>query len=456
MGKHLLIVLFMFCAITVFSQMAPFVQLSGSGVTTYAPVNGFSFSHHSNVAMNISSLTVKWDLRTLMGEPVIDGVFKWEAGARTPSDYLDYCDCVLLECSPKKSVGYMVYIKITPIVPKSGEGYGYNAPGSPSWQNVFCARNGEPMTTKVPSFNGNTAKDIWKSGFYVTGVVLIRQGGNDGFLEADASKQQADYEKQKVVEEQSKNKFKALQHPFTLTANNNDTVYSSSFRLFKEIDPYFSKAVFIIISINRQTNLGDVAGSPEEVLMLSEGWNVVSYYIRSSGFALRDSIRVFLKKQEEKVLLSDDFNDGIMDDRWIVSGYVSDYVYVTESNGFVLIKQGGERTRTYLKSRPLIINPDKKLIIEFKSTFRKDIYCTDAWLYINNFSMQCKKKCDVPEQIKVVCDLKNGLTQRFVDNEEIYRRENTSIALDEGKIQIGFSCSQFEKWELDDVMVYQE
>ncbi len=190
--------------------------------------------------------------------------------------------------------------------------------------------------------------------------------------------------------------------------------------------------------------------------MLSEGWNVVWYYIRSSGFALRDSISVFLKKQEEKLLLSDDFNDGIMDDRWIVSGYRSDYVYVTESNGIVLIKQGGERTRIYLKSRPLIIDPDKKLIIEFKSTFRKSIYCTDAWLYINNFSMQCKKKCDVPEQIKVVCDLKNGLIQRFVDNEEIYRRENTSIALDEGKIQIGFSCSQFEKWELDDVMVYQE
>ncbi len=148
-----------------------------------------------------------------MGEPVIDGVFKWEAGARAPSDYLDYRDCVLLECSPKKRVGYMVYIKITPTVPKSGEGYGYNTPGSPSWQDVFCARNGEPMNTKVPSFNGKTAKDIWKNGFYVTGVVLIRQGGNDGFLEADASKQQVDYENKKSLRSGVKTNLKYFSTP---------------------------------------------------------------------------------------------------------------------------------------------------------------------------------------------------------------------------------------------------
>lgn len=457
MKKHLFLVLCLCCGMTALPQAvtAPFVHLSGSGVTTYVPASGFSFSHHSNVAMNIRSVTVKWDLQTLMGEPVIDGVFKWEAGAGTPVDYLDYRDCVLLECSPKKSVGYMVYIKITPTVPKSGEGYGFNTPGSPSWQNVFCTRKGEPMTTKVPAFNTNTAKSIWKNGFYVTGVVLIRQGGNDGFLEADNKTPPAEYEKQKIAAERDKDKFKALQHPFTLSVDNNDTVYSNRLRLFKEINPYFSKALFIITSANLQTNLGDMAESPDEDLMLTAGWNTVWYYVRSNGFAIKDSINVFLKKQDNQVLLNDDFNDGVLDDRWIVSGYTSEYVFVKETYGIVLIKQGGDRTSVRLKSKPLIIDPDKKLIIEFKSTFRKDIYCTSAWFHVNNFSIQCRKKCDVPEQIKVVCDLKSGLTQCFADNEEISRRENSSIQLDDGKIQIGFSCSQFEKWEIDDIVVYQ-
>lgn len=43
-----------------------------------------------------------------MGEPVVNGAFKWTAGADTPVDYLDYRDYVLLECTPKKSDGYLV------------------------------------------------------------------------------------------------------------------------------------------------------------------------------------------------------------------------------------------------------------------------------------------------------------------------------------------------------------
>jgi hypothetical protein len=135
------------------------------------------------------------------------------------------------------------------------------------------------------------------------------------------------------------------------------------------------------------------------------------------------------------VLLSDDFDDGILDDRWIVAGYASPYVS--------------------LKSRPLPVDPDKKLIISFKSTFRKDIMCTDAWFYINNLSIRCRKRCDVAENIQVICDLKSGLTQCFVDGEEIARRENTPIRITDGTVQIRFVCSNFEKWELDDVRVWQ-
>lgn len=67
-------------SVTAYTQavQAPLVVLSGSGETTYAPINGSDFSHHINYTMNIRSITDKWNLTTLMGEPVIDGVFKWQ------------------------------------------------------------------------------------------------------------------------------------------------------------------------------------------------------------------------------------------------------------------------------------------------------------------------------------------------------------------------------------------
>lgn len=197
-----------------------FVLSSGSGETTYSPVNGFDYSHHSNYTMHFQSITVKWDLRLLMGEPVVNGVFNWVAGEGTPVDYLDYRDYILLECTPKKSAGYLVYIKIMPTVPRSGEGYGLNTPGSPSWKSVFCTRDGKEMTTKVPGFNAEKAREIWKNGFYVTGVVLARQGGNDGYLNSSNETQLLETKKQEELTRRYREKFSALTNPFTLSVRN--------------------------------------------------------------------------------------------------------------------------------------------------------------------------------------------------------------------------------------------
>ncbi|HQJ90786.1 MAG TPA: hypothetical protein PLB70_09225, partial [Paludibacteraceae bacterium] len=196
--KHILIIITAcFLFLDSFAQTSDpiFVLMSGSGETTYSPANGFDYSHHTNYTMNIKSITVKWELNLLMGEPVVNGVFKWSAGKDTPKDYLDYRDYVLLECSPKKGTGYLVYIKINPTVPKSGEGYGFNTPGSPSWKSFFCTRDGKDMTTKVPEFTAEKAREIWKNGFYVTGVVLARQGGKDGFLNSANQTQLAETKK---------------------------------------------------------------------------------------------------------------------------------------------------------------------------------------------------------------------------------------------------------------------
>lgn len=67
-----------------------------SGEITISPNHFYHGSHNYG---EIRNLTIKWNFRTLFGEPVIDGVFKWEAGSNTPIDFLDYRDYVLLKCT---------------------------------------------------------------------------------------------------------------------------------------------------------------------------------------------------------------------------------------------------------------------------------------------------------------------------------------------------------------------
>jgi len=55
---------------------APLVVLSQSGETTYIPANGFDYSHYTNYTLNITDITTKWILNTLMDEPIVDTVFK--------------------------------------------------------------------------------------------------------------------------------------------------------------------------------------------------------------------------------------------------------------------------------------------------------------------------------------------------------------------------------------------
>ena len=116
------------------------VKSFGSGEMTYAPVDGFLYSHHTNYAVNFKSITVKWELGLLKGEPVVNGVYKWEAGPETRLDYLDNRDVVLLECIPKNDTSNVLYIKLTPTAPKSGEGFGESAPASPSWMMCFVPK----------------------------------------------------------------------------------------------------------------------------------------------------------------------------------------------------------------------------------------------------------------------------------------------------------------------------
>ncbi len=455
MKRILLILIFWVSVPQVFSQTnaSKLVMLSGSGETTYAPSGGFSYSHHTNYSMNIRSITVKWDLRLLLGEPVVDGVFQWTAGDNTPVDYLDYRDCVLLECSPQKSFGYLVYIKIAPTVPKSGEGYGFNTPGSPAWSKVFCTRTGEDMTTRVPGFNAKTAKEIWKNGFYVTGVVLVRQGGNDGYLQSDNGAQQEEAKKLQALQQDSFDKYEALKNPFSLSVKNNDTVYTNKIKPIKYIHPYFSNGIFAMII--RNDEFSQSSRSPDAEVNLSPGWNVLSYLIRKTGASFLDSLRIFYSEKGDGSLLKDDFNDGVLDSRWIVEGETGDWVTAREESGILLIRQGGERTGIRINSNKLAVNPNQKLIIEVTSRRSVNIDYYPADILINrNYSLRCRKYCEGPEHARIICDLKNGTAECSVNGEIIRTYERIHFKPEEG-IEIGFYCAYWQQWEIDDISVYQ-
>jgi hypothetical protein len=453
MKKTLTLILVWLWFVQTYSQTSPsnLVELSGSGVTTYAPAGGFDYTHHSNYTMHLKSITVKWDLRLLMGEPVVDGVFKWTAGEGTPADYLDYKDYVLLECSPRKSKGYLVYIKISPTVPKSGEGYGFNTPGSPSWSKVFCNRKGENMNTKVPGFNAQTAKEIWNGGFYVTGVVLARTGGNDEYLQANKETQGDEVKAQEALKKKSQEKYKALLNPFSLSVKNNDTVYNNKIRPIKSLHPYFNTG-FVKLGISNDEFISST-GSVNADIPLSPGWNTFTYFIKGEGVVIYDSLKIFYSAGS--ALLKDDFNDGIIDKKWIVTAEPNNSVGAWERDGVLFIHQGGEHINVRVNSVKLNVDPNRKLIIEVRSLRRNNMSYYPANIQINqNYNIPCRKYADGPENAKIICDLKNGTAESYVNGELIKKCEHIVFKPEEG-IQIGLACDYWQKWEIDEISVYQ-
>lgn len=319
MKKIILLAAICIITVKVFSQ--------GSGEITVYP-NHF-YHGHQNYG-EIKNLTIKWNFRTLFGEPVIDGVFKWEAGSNTPSDFLDYRDYVLLKCAPvKMSVanGHILsfYIAVTPTVPRAGEGYGFNTPGSPSWNDVFIhslweKRQGENKYRLDINYLpyktvGDYAKAIWKGGFKVIDAELVRAGGLDADKTTKSNsssdndvrnapentttqndlKQREAIDRQKQLTQQAKDKYKALKKPYILNIINRDTVSEASLQLLKAINPYFQNGILALSSVSN----GKVISKANTVnvnLQLAEGWNTLRIALKGENYNLKDSLRVYYKK----------------------------------------------------------------------------------------------------------------------------------------------------------------
>ncbi len=102
-----------------------------------------------------TSVTVKYELDSLMGEPTVKASFKWEG---EPCD-LPASTNIWLEV--RDSAGSKGYVKVSPATPDAGEGYGYNTTGSPGWNRLLCGYANNRATECLPS---DRAKDLWTSG----------------------------------------------------------------------------------------------------------------------------------------------------------------------------------------------------------------------------------------------------------------------------------------------------
>lgn len=134
----------------------------------------------------LSEITVTYAFGVLLGEPTIDGTYQWQAGSGTAEDCLAANTTIYIKVG--NSVGQTGYIPISPTVPKSGAGYGFNTKGSPAWGSLIIKDH--PKSGRY--FSSEEAKDFWKSGFSATSFEILGSSRNKAAGEMADKKEQQD------------------------------------------------------------------------------------------------------------------------------------------------------------------------------------------------------------------------------------------------------------------------
>ena len=101
----------------------------------------------------VDSLTVKWNLDSLLGEAVVAGSYKYEGNCEPASDFM-----VWLKVEGSGGWGF---VRIAPVVPEKPNVWGFNTPGSPEWKEAICGYKGNKREKCVPVAS---AKQTWKTG----------------------------------------------------------------------------------------------------------------------------------------------------------------------------------------------------------------------------------------------------------------------------------------------------
>ena len=124
----------------------------------------------------VAAVTVRWYLRTLFGEPVVGGSWKFDTGNQDCKAH--YSTVVWLKVGPG-------WVKLNPLVPRANQGFGFNVAGSPNWGALIC----QPTimnprwfsATKGECISREEAEDAWRG----ESVSDFRMGwnGDQGSLE---------------------------------------------------------------------------------------------------------------------------------------------------------------------------------------------------------------------------------------------------------------------------------
>ncbi len=102
-----------------------------------------------------TSITVRYRLGALMGEPVVAGSwsFQGEDGCSPPHNTV-----VWLKLSNGAAYGW---VRLDPGVPTANRGFGYNSPGSPNWGQLVCGFNG---SGPAGCMSDAQARAMWANG----------------------------------------------------------------------------------------------------------------------------------------------------------------------------------------------------------------------------------------------------------------------------------------------------
>lgn len=148
-------------------------------------LNRTAFSHGP---CQIRSMDVRYRFSVIMGDPVINGSYQWDAGAGTAADCLPPEVSVWLEV---QNAGATRWVEIDPAEVESGAGWAYNVAGSPSLGQVFCDLGGGGC------LDAAAAGDLWANGFDVVGFRLV-----GGEAEARQRLREAEAERRREAERQ--------------------------------------------------------------------------------------------------------------------------------------------------------------------------------------------------------------------------------------------------------------
>lgn len=131
---------------------------------------------------NVSSITSKVRLSTLVGEPTVYVNIKWRNGSGSSSDCLDNEKFNLFVKIYSNYSGSYFYIPADGaigLIPDGDNTWGQNPlAGSPSWDELLAK---DPLyKTQNGGYNfvsADYAKSVWKYGFALSAVVLMDKSG---------------------------------------------------------------------------------------------------------------------------------------------------------------------------------------------------------------------------------------------------------------------------------------